>query len=70
MAIPAAAAGLTALALGRVRARNPEAVVALAGGGGVSAPGEIRTLALRIKSRRSDQLSYGGAAELRTRKRK
>ncbi len=31
MAIPTAAAGLTALALGRVRARNPEAVVALAG---------------------------------------
>ena len=29
MAIPSAAAGLTALALGRVRARNPEAVVAL-----------------------------------------
>jgi hypothetical protein len=31
MAIPATAAGLTALALGRVRARNPEAAVALAG---------------------------------------
>ena len=31
MAIPATAAGLIALALGRVRARNPEAVVALAG---------------------------------------
>jgi EmrB/QacA subfamily drug resistance transporter len=30
MAIPSAAAGLMALALGRVRARNPEAVVALA----------------------------------------
>ena len=30
MAIPSAAAGLTALALGRVRARNPEAVAALA----------------------------------------
>jgi hypothetical protein len=30
MAIPATAAGLIALALGRVRARNPEAVVALA----------------------------------------
>ena len=36
MAIPATAAGLTALALGRVRARNPEAVVALAARGGVS----------------------------------
>jgi EmrB/QacA subfamily drug resistance transporter len=31
MALPAAAAGLMALALGRVRARNPEAAVALAG---------------------------------------
>ena len=31
MAIPATAAGLIALALGRVRARNPEAAVALAG---------------------------------------
>jgi hypothetical protein len=31
MAIPATAAGLMALALGRVRARNPEAVVALVG---------------------------------------
>jgi MFS family permease len=30
MAIPASAAGLIALALGRVRARNPEAAVALA----------------------------------------
>jgi len=30
MAIPSATAGLIALALGRVRARNPEAVVALA----------------------------------------
>ena len=30
MAIPATAAGLIALALGRVRARNPEAAVALA----------------------------------------
>jgi len=30
MAIPSAAAGLLALALGRVRARNPEAAVALA----------------------------------------
>jgi len=30
MAIPTAAAGLLAVALGRVRARNPEAAVALA----------------------------------------
>jgi hypothetical protein len=30
MAIPATAAGLVALALGRVRARNPEAAVAMA----------------------------------------
>ena len=30
MAIPSTAAGLIALALGRVRARNPEAAVALA----------------------------------------
>ena len=40
------------------------------GGGGVSAPGEIRTPASRLKGRRSNQLSYGGTAELRTRKRK
>ena len=30
MAVPATAAGLTALALGRVRARNPEAAAAFA----------------------------------------
>ena len=51
MAIPATAAGLIALALGRVRARNPEAVGGACGRRGVSAPGEIRTLDLAIKSR-------------------
>ena len=49
MAIPAAAAGLMALALGRVRARNPEAAVVLAGCGGVVPPERFELSALRLK---------------------